>query len=170
MTFNESQGPINDILAYAHIGPVHWLTQFPTAFITIALVDSWQWTPFMLLLLLAGLQGIPTEVMEAAKLDARSSWQVFRYVTFPLLLPWTVSAILLRSVEMLKIIDLVVVITGGGPGIATESLTFYAYQTGIRNLDLGYASTISYTLLVLTVIVATIFLLAIRQAVNRANA
>ncbi len=170
MTFNESQGPVNDLLWYLHIPPVHWMTQFPTAFFTIAIVDSWQWTPFMLLLLLAGLQGIPAEVIEAAKLDAQTRWQVFRFIIFPLLLPWTVSAILLRSVEMLKIMDLIVVITAGGPGITTESLTFYAYQTGIRNLDLGYASTISYTLLILAVAVATILLLLVRQAVNRANA
>ena len=96
-----------------------------------------------MLLLLAGLQSLPVEVMEAARLDARSSWQIFRYITFPLLLPWTVTTLLLRSVEMLKIVDHIVVITAGGPGISTESLTQYAYQTGIRQLDLGYASTIS---------------------------
>ncbi len=165
MTFNESQGPVNDMLLALHIPPVGWLTNSPVPFFTIAIVDTWQWTPFMMLLLLAGLQGISTEVLEAAKLDAQSPWQVFRYVVFPLLLPWSVTAILLRSLETLKIVDLIVVITAGGPGISTESLTLYAYQTGIRNLDLGYASAISYTLLIIATVLSTVFLLVVRNRI-----
>lgn len=169
MTFNESQGPMNDLLLWIGLRPVSWLTSSPQAFFTIAMVESWQWIPFMMLLLLAGLQGLPVEVLEAAKLDAQSSWQVFRFIVFPLLLPWTVTALLLRSVEMLKIIDHVLVITAGGPGISTEPLTQLAYQTGVRQLDLGYASAISYSLLILTIIVATVFLLFARKAIARAS-
>ena len=84
------------------------------AFLTVILVDTWQWAPFMMLLLLAGLQSIDDEVLEAAEMDTRSSWQSFWTVTFPLLLPWTITAILIRSVEMLKIVDLIVVLTNGG--------------------------------------------------------
>lgn len=169
MTFNESQGPVNDFLMALHVPPVGWLTRSPAPFFTIAIVDSWQWTPFMMLLLLAGLQGMSTEVLEAARLDTQSAWQVFRYIIFPLLLPWSVTAILLRSLETLKIVDLIAVITAGGPGISTESLTIYAYQTGIRNLDLGYASAISYTLLIIATVLSTVFLLVMRKSVAQAS-
>lgn len=162
MMFNEAQGPINHFLRTVGLPIVPWLTSGPLAYLTVILVDSWQWIPFMMLLLLAGLQTIPHEIKEAASLEGTSQ-QIFWRITFPLLLPWSITAILLRSVEMLKIVDIIVVMTNGGPGIATESLTLYAYQEGIVNLDLGYASVIAYTLLIFTVIVSTIFLLIVKR-------
>ena len=166
MLFNESQGPVNDLLASLGIAPVSWLTGSPTALITIAVVDTWQWTPFMMLLLLAGLLAQPQEVHEAAQLDG-TAWQVFRHVTFPLLLPWTVSALLLRAIEAIKVADLVAVVTRGGPGISTESVTLYAYETGVQNLDLGYASAISFTLLVGVTLLSLAFLFLVRPALAR---
>ncbi len=169
MMFNEAQGPINHFLRTIGAPLVPWLTDSTTAFITVLLVDSWQWTPFMMLLILAGLQGVPRDVVEAARLEG-TSWQIFWHITFPMVIPWSITAILLRSIEMLKIIDPIVIMTNGGPGIATESLTLYAYQEGIVNLNLGYASVIAYTLLISTIIIATIFLIVVRRAFSRVNA
>lgn len=168
--FNEDVGPINDILHHLGIAPVPWLTDNTMAFVTVLIVDVWQWTPFMMLLLLAGLQGIPREAMEAGRIDTRSEWQLFWHVVFPLLLPWTVTALLIRSIEMMKIIDVVVVLTNGGPGIATESITLYAYRTGIRDFDLGYASTIAYTLFIVVAVGATFSLRLLRGAIERVQA
>ena len=140
LLFNEALGPINQMLLGLGLDPVPWMSSNSLAFLTVILIDTWQWAPFMMLLLLAGLQSIDDEVLEAAELDTRSSWQSFWRITFPLLLPWTITAILIRTVEMLKIVDLIVVLTNGGPGIATESLTLLAYRTGVVNFDLGYGS------------------------------
>ncbi|MEZ5666090.1 MAG: sugar ABC transporter permease [Alphaproteobacteria bacterium] len=166
--FNEAAGPVNDLLIRSGIAPVAWLSDSVLAFVTVLIVDTWQWTPFMMLILLAGLQSVSEEVVEAGRIDTRSDWQAFWRVTFPLLLPWTVTALLIRSVEMLKIVDVIVVLTNGGPGIATESLTIYAYRVGIRNFDLGYASTLAFTLLIVTVVAAMLFLGVLRKLVLRA--
>ncbi len=167
--FNEDVGPINDMLTHLGLDPVPWLTDGTTAFVTVLIVDTWQWTPFMMLLLLAGLQAIPDDVVEAAEIDAKSERQAFWHVVFPLLLPWSVAALLIRSIEMLKIVDVVVVLTNGGPGIATEPVTLYAYRTGVQNFDLGYASTIAYALLIIATVGATIFMRLLRQSVARAQ-
>lgn len=163
--FNEALGPVNQALAAAGLGTVPWLTDSFLALITVIIVDVWQWTPFMILILLAGLQAIPEEVVEAGHIDTRSDWQAFWRVTFPLLLPWSVTAILIRSIEMLKIVDVIVVLTNGGPGIATESLTLYAYRIGVVNFDLGYASALAFTLLAFVLITATIFLTLLRRSI-----
>jgi multiple sugar transport system permease protein len=167
--FNQDVGPVNDILARLGMEPVPWLTNDALAFVTVLIVDTWQWAPFMMLLLLAGLQSIPDDVIEAAEIDARSERRAFWHVVFPLLLPWSVAALLIRSIEMLKIVDVVVVLTNGGPGIATEPVTLYAYRTGVQNFDLGYASTIAYALLIVATIGATLFLRALRRSVARAQ-
>jgi len=166
--FNEAAGPVNDLLRAVGVPPVPWLTDSSLAFVTVLIVDVWQWTPFMMLILLAGLQSIPEDVLDAARIDTLSDAQAFWRVTFPLLLPWSVTALLIRSIEMLKIVDVIVVLTNGGPGIATESLTLYAYRAGVRNFDLGYASALAFTLLVAAALAATLFLGVFRRLVLRA--
>jgi multiple sugar transport system permease protein len=163
LMFNQAQGPINYLLGLAGIPGPPWLTSPPLAFITVVIVDSWQWVPLVALILLVGLQSRPVDVLEAARMEARSDWQVFWHVTMPLLLPWSITAVLLRAVELLKIIDVPKVFTNGGPGIATESLTQYAYVVGLNNFDLGYGSAISYVLLVLAVVLGTVLLWAFRR-------
>jgi multiple sugar transport system permease protein len=167
--FNEAVGPVNAALQAAGLAPVPWLSDSLFAFVTVVLVDTWQWTPFFMLVLLAGLSAVPKELEEAASLDTTSNWQAFWWVTFPVLAPWSVTAILIRSIEMLKIVDVIVVLTNGGPGIATESLTLYAYRTGVVNFDLGYAAALSFSLLVIAALLATSLLLATRALVTRAS-
>jgi len=161
--FNEALGPVNQALQAAGLEPVPWLSNSFLALLTVIIVDVWQWTPFMILL--AGLQAIPEDVVEAGRIDTRSDWQAFWRVTFPLLLPWSVTAILIRSIEMLKIVDVIVVLTNGGPGIATESMTLFAYRIGVVNFDLGYASALAFTLLLFAIVMAMAFLLLLRRTI-----
>ena len=130
--------------------------------ISLVLVDTWQWTPLVMILLLAGLQGIPPEALEAAAIDGASRWQIFRYVTFPLLLPVTFTAVLIRGLELFKVLDIVVVMTGGGPGDATEVVTLYAYQVAITNFALGYSSALAFVLLICVLIFTTIVVKVVR--------
>ena len=142
---------------------IPWLTDGFWATVAIIIMDSWQWIPFMTLILLAGLQSIPDDVYEAARVDGATSWQILRSITFPLLLPISVTVILIRGLEIFKIIDVIVVTTGGGPGSATESLTMYIFDTALTFGNYGYAAAISYVLLVLVVVFATVFLLLARR-------
>jgi multiple sugar transport system permease protein len=167
--FNEAVGPINAALKAMGAAPVPWLSDSFASFITVLLVDTWQWTPFFMLVMLAGLSALPQEVEEAARLDTTSDTQAFWRVIFPMLAPWTITAVLIRSVEMLKIVDVIVVLTNGGPGIATESLTLYAYRTGVVNFDLGYAAALSFTLLILAIVSAMGLLFATRRFIARAT-
>jgi len=148
---------------------IPWFSDGFWATVAIILIDSWQWIPFMTLLLLAGMQGIPEDIYEAARVDGANAWQVLQKITFPILLPISVTVILIRGLEIFKIIDVIVVTTGGGPGSATESLTMYIFDTALSFGNYGYASAISYALLVLVIIFATLFL-ALARRVSRQSA
>jgi multiple sugar transport system permease protein len=126
-------------------------------------IDTWQWTPLFILILLAGLQSIPSELFEAARVDGASSFTIFRYITFPLLLPVSVTAILLRSLEAFKVLDIVRVVTGGGPGNSTESVTLFAYDVGLKGGDIAYASTVAYSFLIVVILYSTLFLAGARR-------
>jgi len=158
MMFHGTYGPINHLLSMINLPGIAWLGSNKIAILSIILVDSWQWTPFMILTLLAGRMSIPNENYEAASVDGASKLQTFAYITFPILLPISLTVILIRAIETAKIIDIIYVLTGGGPGIATESVTLYGYVSGIKQFNLGYASSIAYTVLVAIMIFGFIFL------------
>jgi multiple sugar transport system permease protein len=122
------------------------------------LVDIWEWTPFMFLILLAGLQSLPLDPYEAARVDGASRTQAFRHITFPLLTPAILIAVLLRLMDTLRIFDQVFVMTGGGPANATETLSLYIYQSGFRFFKVGYATAMSFVLLVLTTALSSLFI------------
>jgi multiple sugar transport system permease protein len=124
------------------------------ALITLAFVDVWQWTPFMVLLLLAGLESIPREPIEAATVDGAGGWYVLRRVILPLLAPVLVVAILLRCLDAMKVFEYVFATTRGGPGTETETLQYFVYQTGIQFFRLGQASSMAF--IVLAVVLAII--------------
>ncbi len=130
------------------------------ALFTLALIDVWQWTPFMVLLLLAGLESIPREPLEAARVDGASGWYVLRRVTLPLLAPVLVVAILLRCLDAMKVFEYVFATTRGGPGTETETLQYFVYQTGIQFFRLGSASSMAFVVLLL---VLTIIVIAFRR-------
>lgn len=112
------------------------------------------------------MQSIPEEIYEAARVDGASALVILRKITFPILLPISATAILIRGLEIFKIIDVIVVTTGGGPGSSTESLTMYIFKTALTFGNLGYAAAISYVLLVLVVIFALLFLFIVRRVTS----
>ncbi|HEY3081188.1 MAG TPA: sugar ABC transporter permease [Chloroflexota bacterium] len=158
MLFHEARGPVNQFLRLLGLSPVHWLSDPGVALNTLIIIDIWQWTPFVMLLMLAALQSIPDEIYDAVRVDGASSWQAFRYVTFPLIAPITATALLIRGLEAVKVFETIYVVTGGGPGVATESITLYSFQVGFKNLDLGYAATLAQVLLVLIMLGATLYI------------
>jgi multiple sugar transport system permease protein len=121
----------------------------------------------MTIVLLAGLQSLPPEVFESARVDGAGEWSTFRFVTFPMLAPVSITVVIIRALEALKLFDIVMVMTGGGPGTATETVTMYAYIVGMKNGNLGYASAIAYSLLIMVILFSTVFLNSLR---NRAAA
>jgi multiple sugar transport system permease protein len=158
MMFHETYGPVNHILRLLELPGVPWLSSTKVALLSVMLVDTWQWTPFTMLALLAGRMSISREYYDAAGVDGANKLQTFAYITFPLLIPVSLTVILIRSIEIAKIVDIIYVMTGGGPGIATESLTMYGYITGLKRFNLGYASALAYTLLVMVLVFGLLFL------------
>jgi multiple sugar transport system permease protein len=119
------------------------------ALITLSFVDVWQWTPFMVLLLLAGLESIPKQPLEAARVDGANRWYIFRRVTLPMLSPILIVAVLLRGLDALKVFEYVYATTRGGPGIETKTIQYLSYQTGISYFRLAEASAMAFILLVI---------------------
>jgi len=151
--FNDTFGVINDLLMRAGIikENIAWLGQPTGAMAAIIIADVWKTTPFMMIIMLAGLQSIPEELYEAIRLDGASSWQEFRLITLPLLRPALALALLFRAIAAFGVFDLVFILTGGGPGGATETVSLYAYTNYFRYLDFGYGATVivvSFLLLV----------------------
>ncbi|HEX5706500.1 MAG TPA: sugar ABC transporter permease [Pyrinomonadaceae bacterium] len=135
-----------------------WTASPRLALMSVIAVDVWQWTPFMFLVLLAGLQAIPQEPYEAARVDGASRWQTFRHVTLPLLRPAILVALLLRTMDLLRVFDQIFILTEGGPGFATETVSLYIYRTAFRFGDFGYAAAMSFVLLVLTNAVSLVYI------------
>jgi multiple sugar transport system permease protein len=128
------------------------------ALLTLALIDVWQWTPFMLLLLLAGLEALPEEPFEAARVDGASAWQSFWHLTLPMLRPTLLAAIVIRMLDAFKVYEYVYAITRGGPGESTETIQYHIYRVGFLYYRLGEASAMAYVLIaVILVLVVTLF-------------
>lgn len=128
-----------------------------TAFGALMIIDIWEWTPFVMLILLAGLTAMPKAPIEAATLDGASRWQILRHVQLPLLKPLIVIALMLRAIDASKIFDTIYVLTGGGPGDATEVISSFAYRTNFLKWDLGYGAAICLVLAFVSLVVAGLF-------------
>ena len=134
-----------------------WLSRPRWALASIILVDIWQWTPFCFLIFLASLQGIPRESYEAAMLETKSGWQVFRHVTLPMMQPTIILVLLLRLTEAFKVFDIPYTLTGGGPANATKMLSFYAYEAWREARNIGYTCSVA-VMLFITVLIALMIL------------
>lgn len=154
--FHESLGPLNPILEALGIGALPWLSQATWAFIAVMIVEVWQWTPFMFLLLLAGLLSLPNEPFLAAKIDGAGPIRTFFSVTFPMLGAISVGAILIRLIEASKIMETVYVLTSGGPGTSTETSSYYIYIRGMRDFQIGYSAALSLTYLIIMIVALTV--------------
>ena len=158
LMFNPSLGVLNYFMKLLGFEPQAWLASPSTALFSLILVDTWQWTPFILLICLGGLASLPNEPFEAAKVDGASSWQNFIKITVPMLYPFIGLALLFRSIDAFKTFDIIYVLTSGGPGILTRTLNLYAFKHGIEFLSMGYAGSIAIVMLIITIVVAQIFL------------
>ena len=163
MLFDFNRGPINYLLDSIGLERVAWLAGQRSALLTLVIVDLWQWTPFIVLAALAALESLPVELYEAATVDGASRWDLLRQITLPLVQPYLVAIVLLRAVDAFKVFDTIYILTGGGPGTATEMLTFYAYVAGFRPFNMGFTATISWAILITMSIVFFLFLRAFRR-------
>ncbi len=154
--FHESLGPLNDFIELIGLQAVPWLSLGSTALVSLVIVEVWQWTPFMFLLLLAGLLSLPREPFQAAAIDGAGPVRTFFNVTMPLMAPISIGALIIRLIEASKIMETVYVLTAGGPGTATETASYYIYIRGLREFQIGYAAALSVTYLVLMIISLTI--------------
>jgi multiple sugar transport system permease protein len=159
MLWDNQHGAINQALGWIARRPVDivWLAHRDTAIFAMIVTDVWQWTPFMLLILLAGLAGINPELYEAAALDGAGWWQALRDITLPGVARVIAVAVLFRALDAFKIFDFVFMFTQGGPGTSTESISWYIYQLGFKFFRLGYASAVSYVVLVMLSLAATLY-------------
>jgi multiple sugar transport system permease protein len=151
---NDQYGALNALLlrAGAVHAPISWLGTPFTAMAAIVAADVWKTAPFVFVILFAGLQNIPQDLYDAIEIDGGGSWSKFRFVTWPHLLPFTFVALIFRIVQAFAIFDLVWVMTGGGPGGATETASIYTYRTYMRYLDFGYGAA----LVIITVAILSI--------------
>ena len=155
--FHFDYGFLNNLLRALGLPPVKWLFDPDLALLSIVLVDVWQTTPIAFLVLLAGLQAIPEEVVEAARLDGAGRLQILRHITLPLLSGHLLLAALLRTIESFKLFDKVFALTGGGPGNATETLSLNVYRSAFRFAEVGYASAAASIMLVIAGLLAAVY-------------
>jgi multiple sugar transport system permease protein len=160
LMLNPNFGAINGTLKRFGINTdsLTWTASPRLALLSVIAVDIWQWTPFVFLVLLAGLQAIPEEPYEAALIDGSSRWQTFRHITLPLLKPAILIALLLRTMDLLRVFDQIFILTEGGPGFATETIALYIYRAAFRFFDFGYAAAMSFVLLLVTNIISTVYI------------
>jgi multiple sugar transport system permease protein len=164
MMTDTSQGPFKPIWNALGLASFSWVNTPGGARMGVLIGDVWQWTPFMFIILLAALEGVSRETIEAAMVDGTNRFQLFRYIVLPEIVPVSTTVILIRLIEAFKIIDMPAVLTGGGPGTATESITLYAYNNW-RALDLGTSSALAYLLLFVVTFVAMVFVNFIRRRI-----
>ncbi len=156
--FNDQFGVLNEVLQRLHViaAPVAWLAAPVTAMGAIIVADVWKTVPFVFLVLLAGLQNVPGELYEAIEIDGGGAWAKFRYVTWPYLTPFAFTALAFRLIQAFAVFDLVWVMTGGGPGGATETVSVYTYRTFMRYLDFGYGSAQVVVVVLLLAVLAVL--------------
>jgi len=162
--FYEGGGGVNGILKDLGLSPIRWRSDPLIAKFTVVLSDVWMWTPFAFLIILAGLQAVPRDLIEAARVDGASEYQVFKNITLPILTPVLLTVLFFRIVDTLRLFEVpFTLLGGGGPGIATETLTVYIYKIGFRGFFFGEASAISFIYLILVAAIISVLFQAVRK-------
>jgi ABC-type sugar transport system permease subunit len=158
--FEGQTGIVNGALVSLGIlrEPIVWFIQPETAWVPVILADVWKTTPFVALLLLAGLQNIDASLYEAARIDGASPWRQFRYVTLPLLKPAILVALIFRTLDAFRVFDLIYALTGGGPGTSTEPIALYTFNSLLQNLQFGYGSALSVIVFLVTFSLALVYI------------
>ncbi|MBS3980667.1 MAG: sugar ABC transporter permease [Rhodobacteraceae bacterium] len=155
---NQKYGVINQMLGWVGVDAINFIGDPTNAFIAVILWDVWQWTPFVALVLLAGLSTVPPEIEETARLETRSPWTVLRHVQLPFLIPSLVAVLILRTADTLKLFDMVFTMTRGGPGNATEFIAILIERVGNRQFDIGLAAAQSIIMLAITIVLARLYI------------
>ena len=158
MMFHPQLGVLNYLLSLAGLPPSLWHTSLDTVIPTLVMVEVWHWTPLVMLIVLGGLAAAPTEPYESARLDGANPWQMFRFITLPLIMPFVVLAVVIRTIDALKAFDTIFVISEGGPGTASETINIYLYLQAFAFYNIGYASAIVVVFFVLIVLMAMVLL------------
>ncbi|ATN36577.1 hypothetical protein ACO34A_22575 (plasmid) [Rhizobium sp. ACO-34A] len=159
-------GPLNQILEAFGFAKVGWLSETSIALLSVVVVDIWHWTPLVFLILFAGVEGLPREVIEAARMDGANRRQLLRYIVLPLLAPAIGVAFIFRSIAAFKVFDQIVLLTGGGPGTSTEVLSLRLYKVYFEQNAMGYGALLS----VVTIVMILVFLLTARLGMRWAEA
>jgi multiple sugar transport system permease protein len=161
--FDPSNGIIYYLLSFIPEGSLFGgLTSTGTALFSTMIVDTWEMTPFVILVLQAGLSALPGELYEAVKIDGASRWQSFCYVTLPLLTPVLMLTTLIRFMDAFRTFDMIYILTGGGPGISTETISLYDFNTVFKTFQLGYGLTLSVATLIALILLSIIVIRLIR--------
>ncbi len=162
--FRTDIGIINYFIRDVGGGPsIDWLNRIDLAIWALVIVDVWMWTPFMMLISLAGLSAVPKYLYEAADVDRASAWFKFRHITLPLVMPLLLIAILFRAMDAYKLFDQAWVLTGGGPGSSTQVISFYLYLIAFKDFDTGLGSAIGYVMLVVIIALANILIRSLNK-------
>jgi multiple sugar transport system permease protein len=156
MMFHPQLGVLNYLLTSAGLPASEWSYNAVSVIPTLVLVETWQWTPLVMLIVLGGLASLPQDPYEAAKLDGASSWQMFRHITLPLVWPHIIVALVIRTIDALKAFDTIFVISNGGPGTASETLNIFLYQTAFAYYDMGYASAVTVVFFALILLISLV--------------
>ena len=160
MIYHDQFGPLNyiiELVTGGRWGGLAWIADPKVALFAVMFTDVWQWTPFLMLIVLAGLQSISPELYEAAEVDGASRSQTFGRVTLPLILPVMVIGILIRAMDSFKLFDIIYLVTGGGPGDVTETISFYTYLQGFKFFSVGYTAAMAFLQLIVITIIAQVF-------------
>jgi len=168
MMFHPQLGILNYLLSLVGLPKSLWVFHPSTVIPSLVMVETWQWTPLVMLIVLGGLAALPTEPYESALIDGASTWQIFRHITLPLVTPFLFIAGMIRMIDALKSFDIIFAITQGGPGSTSETINIYLYSVAFVYYDVGYGSAIALVFFVLIVVLAAIMLWA-RQRIHWAD-
>jgi multiple sugar transport system permease protein len=158
MMFHPQLGVLNYLLSLVGLPPQLWVFHPSTVIPSLVLVETWQWTPLVMLIVLGGIAAIPTEPYESAQIDGAGMWQMFRYITLPLIAPFLFIAAMIRTIDAVKSFDVIFAITQGGPGSASETINLYLYSVAFVYYDLAYGSAIAVIFFALIVALAAVLL------------
>ena len=163
--FNPNYGWVNYLMDKVGLpGNIDWLGNSITAWMALIFLDIWQWTPFVTLILIAGMSALPSEPLEAAAVDGANAWQIFRHISVRLLAPFIGIALVLRTIQAFKTFDSFLILTGGGPGDSTSPINLEIYRVALQSFRVGYASSMAILLLIITSILTPALLRILSRA------
>ncbi len=164
MMFHPQLGVLNYLMSFIHIGPLEWIYNQSTVIPSLVLVETWQWTPLVMLIVLGGLAAVPREPYESAEIDGANAWQKFRYLTMPMIAPFLMIAVIIRSIDAVKSFDIIYAMTQGGPGTASETINIYLYNTAFSYYDIGYGSAMAVVFFIIIVALSFVLLMVRQRA------